>query len=144
MNDHDDYIEAMKMTMSSPINYDDIPASARDAIFSTNIGAGAIGVDSWSGYNTIGSSLRTLSATSNAIRGEMLLVNSEYSSFEALDIGDDEIKRRLCNLIANKLYNSKFIEFTKQQDPKTGRHHIRARAFVTPSGDVQILRKSGY
>lgn len=143
MNDHDDYIEALKMTMSSPINYDDISASARNAIFSTNTGTGAVGVDSWSSYNAIGAA-GPQRITSDAIKGEMLFANAEYSAFEIMDIGDDEIKRRLCTLIANKLYDSKFIEFTKQLNPATGRHNIRARAFMTPSGDVQILRKSGY
>ena len=98
-------------------------------------------VDSWSAHNIVASSLPT---TSYAISGQMLIASAEYSEYEMRHFTDDAIKYRLSQLIADQLYASKYIEFTKQIDQNSGMTYIRARVFVTPNSDVQILRKVGY
>ena len=78
-----------------------------------------------------------------SIRGEMLVVSHTYDDFMINEIGKDDIKRQLAQMLAVELLKSNFIEFTQMKDNLTGRSMIKARAFVTPSDNVQILRTKG-
>lgn len=78
-----------------------------------------------------------------AIKGQMLMVSHHYDDFMINEMGRDEVKRQLAMQIAVELLKSKFIEFTQEKDVFSGKTLVRARAFVTPSNQVQILREKG-
>ena len=83
-------------------------------------------------------------ATENhyAVRGEMLTVAHAYDDFVINEMGKDEIRQQLAMRIAEELLKSKFIEFTQlPQDPFTNKIVVRARAFVVPDKQVQIIRE---
>jgi hypothetical protein len=62
----------------------------------------------------------------------------DYSTLEI------KIKEELVRDIALEMLKSGLIEFTKQNDPTTYTITYRARCFMTPNDQVQILRKNGY
>jgi hypothetical protein len=74
------------------------------------------------------------------IQGRPLIVNYTLGELQSHNLGDDEIKLRLCNEIAAELYKQKMIEFTKEPRHETGDIHYRARIFAVPNSDVQFLR----
>jgi hypothetical protein len=76
---------------------------------------------------------------SNLIKGELLAVSYQYDSFDP-HMDDDGLKKILAHLIAEDLLTSKYIEFTKQEDIVSGKVTARARMYVTPNSDVQIIR----
>ena len=142
MNDHDDYIEALKMAMSSPMKFNDISTSARNSIFGANSTYGTNQVNSWSSHNITATSQPMM--TSHAIQGKMLCAEDHFQEDDFSYISDYEIKMKMVKLIANELFASRCVEFTKKIDPLTGVTTIRARVFVTSDANVQILRKAGY
>ena len=85
------------------------------------------------------------------IQGKMLTVSyaihaMRMESIAGLDKEDkeDKIKHELARQLALKMLKSGMIEFTKQSDPATFTTIFRARCFMTPNDQVQILRKNGY
>ena len=78
-----------------------------------------------------------------AIKGQMLMVSHHYDDFMINEMGRDEVKRQLAMQLAMELLKSKLIEFTQEKDAISGKTLVRARAFVTPSNQVQILREKG-
>ena len=97
---------------------------------------------------TIDGSALTSSTISNvkdyAIKGEMLMVSHIYDDFTINEVGKDEIRRQMAELITRELLASKMMEFTQMTEPITGKKIIKARAFIVPSDQVQILRTNGY
>jgi len=77
------------------------------------------------------------------ISGKMLTVKNTFKD-EMRVIPDDEIKRKMIYELAEEMARSGMIEFTKQNDPTTDTITYRARCFMTPNDQVQILRKNGY
>lgn len=75
-----------------------------------------------------------------AIKGEMLLASHTYDDYMINDMGRDEIRRQLATLIALELLKSNHIEFTQMKDQLSGKTIVKARAFVTPNNQVQIIR----
>ena len=73
----------------------------------------------------------------------MIVISHTYDDFMINEMGKDEIKRCLAQMLAVELLKSNFIEFTQMKNKLTGRSMIKARAFVTPSNNVQILRTKG-
>ena len=57
---------------------------------------------------------------------------------------EDKIKYELARLLMLEMLKSGMIEFTKQSDPATFTTIFRARCFMTPKDQVQILRKNEY
>jgi hypothetical protein len=85
----------------------------------------------------------------HTIQGKMLTVSRSMGMeplTRALDYSTLEIKikEELVRDIALEMLKSGLIEFTKQNDPTTGTITYRARCFMTPNDQVQILRKNGY
>lgn len=79
-----------------------------------------------------------------AIKGQMLMVSHHYDDYFMInEMGRDEVKRQLAMQLAMELLKSKLIEFTQEKDAISGKTLVRARAFVTPSNQVQILREKG-
>lgn len=80
----------------------------------------------------------------HAIKGEMLMAQETFSEALLQDsFTDNDIKRAIANKIVDEMLNSGYIEFTKQTEPHTGNTIVRARVFVLPNSDVQILRING-
>ena len=75
---------------------------------------------------------------SRGMRMEPLTRALDYSTLEI------KIKEDLVRDIALEMLKSGLIEFTKQNDPTTDTITYRARCFMTPNDQVQILRKNGY
>ena len=82
------------------------------------------------------------------IQGKMLTVSRSMriEPLRALDQSTLEIKIKedLVRDIALEMLKSGLIEFTRQSDPTTDTITYRARCFMTPNDQVQILRKNGY
>ena len=87
----------------------------------------------------------TTPAQEYAIKGEMLVVQHTYTDLALVKtrLTDREIKRQLISDIVEKMMDSKFIEFTKAQDPLDFNTIIRARCFLVPDTQVRILRENG-
>ena len=94
-------------------------------------------------YGTI-TAANTINNVQHAIKGQMLLVSSEYEDSVIDIIGKDEVKRKLALDIANELLSCKHIEFTQIKSLSGHTTAVKARVFVVPNGDVQLLRKMGY
>lgn len=83
------------------------------------------------------------------IQGKMLTVSRSMGMLpltRALDYSklENTIKDELVRDIAIEMLKSGLIEFTRQSDPTTDTITYRARCFMTPNDQVQILRKNGY
>lgn len=78
----------------------------------------------------------------NPIKGNMLTVQQTFSEFDSL-ISDPATKRILVEKLVDELMKSNYIYFTKQHDPRTGNVISRARIFVTPNDQTQLLKDSG-
>jgi hypothetical protein len=75
------------------------------------------------------------------IQGQMLTTTLKMSPYEAEQMDDIEVKNRLISLMVREIMDANCIEFTKQQDYANDEIIIRARIFVTPNDDVQLIRK---
>lgn len=81
------------------------------------------------------------------IQGKMITVSNamRMESIEASRLNyEEKIKYELARLLMLEMLKSGMIEFTKQSDPATFTTIFRARCFMTPNDQVQILRKNGY
>ena len=86
----------------------------------------------------------SLDDTFHHISGQMLVASCTLDDFVLSEIGKDEVRRRLAMMLADELLKSKFVVFTQLKDPHDFKTTVRARAFVTPGDQVEILRKAGY
>jgi hypothetical protein len=75
------------------------------------------------------------------IQGQMLTTTLKMSPYEAEQMDDIEVKNRLISLMVREIMDANCIEFTKQEDYANDEIIIRARIFVTPNDDVQLIRK---
>jgi hypothetical protein len=80
-------------------------------------------------------------STDYIIQGQMLTTTLKMSPYEAEQMDDIEIKTRLITLMVREIMDANCIEFTKQEDYANDEIIIRARIFVTPNDDVQLIRK---
>jgi hypothetical protein len=126
--------------MSIPINVNGMPAQV-DILGNITDGpvAGSVGTYTYHAY----------SEPTPTIQGKMLTVSRSMGMqplTRALDYSTLEIKikEELVRDIALEMLKSGLIEFTKQNDPTTDTITYRARCFMTPNDQVQILRKNGY
>ena len=74
----------------------------------------------------------------NGMPAQPLTRALDYSTLEI------KIKEELAIKLALEMLKSGLIEFTRQSDPTTDTITYRARCFMTPNDQVQILRKNGY
>ena len=79
------------------------------------------------------------------IQGKMLTVQFTMSQmeYESKALPSEFIKQKLAHELAELIINN-HIDFTKMVDSNNFDYHFKARAFLVPNGDVQILRQSGY
>jgi hypothetical protein len=80
------------------------------------------------------------------IQGEPVIVSLTLSTYDALNssrINETTIKKELVDKIAKCLYNSKMIEFTKQENLATNEFIFKARIFAVPDDKVRMLRTKG-
>lgn len=82
----------------------------------------------------------TISIADHIIQGKMLVVEYEVTAHEAQFMDDNFIKQMLIKELAQKIYNEKCVEFTKQNDLQSNTIKCRARIYVTPDSNVKILR----
>ena len=118
-----------------PINVNGMPAQV-DILGNITVGGlagGGGGNYTWHAY----------AEPTPTIQGKMLTVKNTFKD-EMRGIPADEIKRKMIYELAEEMARSGLIEFTKQNDPTTDTITYRARCFMTPNDQVQILRKNGY
>jgi hypothetical protein len=81
------------------------------------------------------------------IKGQMVNAQVVVKDFEITQMNLDPdqfkqtMKKRLVEMIAEKLLNEKLVEFTKQEDLHTNETTFRARAYLVQDDKVRILRK---
>jgi hypothetical protein len=80
-------------------------------------------------------------STDYIIQGQMLTTSLTMSPYEAEQMDEHEMKTLLVSKMMREIMDSNCIEFTKQQDYASDEVIIRARIFVTPNDDVQLIRK---
>lgn len=84
-------------------------------------------------------------STVHKIEGEMLIASLTLDQDVIERLGKDEVKRKLAEKIAVAIVENNMVEFTQTAlDPLHFKITIRARAFLVPKADVQLLRKAGY
>jgi hypothetical protein len=78
-----------------------------------------------------------------AIQGKMVVASYRITSLKAIEMTadvKDEIRKTLIHQIADYVLQNKLVEFTQITDPVTLDLLVRARCFITPNDNVQILR----
>jgi hypothetical protein len=81
------------------------------------------------------------------VQGEMLNSQIVVSDSEMIQMMTDPdnfkqtMKKRLAEIIAEKLLENKLVEFTKQEDLHTNETVFRARAYLVKDDKVRTLRK---
>jgi len=80
-------------------------------------------------------------STDYIIQGQMLTTSLTMSPYEAEQMNEHEMKTLLISQMVREIMDANCIEFTKQQDFANDEVIIRARIFVTPNDDVQLIRK---
>ena len=107
-----------------------------------NITVGGLAGGGGGTYNTYAEPTPTISGkmltVSRSMEMKPLMETLDYSTLE------NAIKIELASDIAHEMLKSGLIEFTRQSDPTTDTITYRARCFMTPNDQVQILRKNGY
>ena len=78
------------------------------------------------------------------IQGKMVVVTESYDERQILLTSKDEIKRHIALNLVHEMMKNGSIEFTQQKDHQHMEVVIRARCFVVPNAQVQILREKGY
>lgn len=78
------------------------------------------------------------------IQGKMIVVTEIHDDFQFSAIPKDEIKRQIALKLAYEMMEKGSIEFTQERDPLHMKVMVRARCFVVPNDQVQILREKGY
>ena len=85
------------------------------------------------------------------IQGKMIATQKTISAHELERLGFNtatmdkqhqmEMKSELIELLVREMFVANCIEFTQQKDLASGCVVYRARVFVVPNGDVQLIRK---
>lgn len=83
-------------------------------------------------------------ATHHRIKGRMLTVKREIDKRTLETLSDGDVKAALIGALIDEMRNSGLVEFTKEDMVREDKVVVRARVFVTPNEDVQVLRKAGF
>lgn len=88
--------------------------------------------------------------STHIIQGICLVANYEISVISMITTDsvstkqlEDNVKMELCQQLVRKMFETDCIEFTKLHDTTTDAVKYRARIFVTPNDNVQLLRIHG-
>lgn len=89
--------------------------------------------------------LRYNETADHVIAGKLITTTMVVNEFEAYTFKNEdnfrqELKRKLVAGLANYMVSNGLVETTFESDPRTNNLTIRARCFITPNGDVKILR----
>lgn len=95
------------------------------------------------GSITVASDTSSITFGPKHIEGSMLTVHEIISDYDIITMDEEKIKLKLCKQLAEEMYNSDCIYFTKQLDVTSNTYIIRARCYVVPNGDIQLLLKAG-
>lgn len=80
-----------------------------------------------------------------AIKGEMVIASLSFTDYDSLNLTESEVKARikekLTKQLAEYILENKMVEFTQMTDPSTGDKTVKARCFIVPSGEVQLIRE---
>ena len=109
------------------------------ALSSYNID-GDVTIDS-RGVGDISPGIGVYAPNIETIQGQMITATLEIDEFQMSHMDDVDMKNKVLNSLVNELIAAKCIEFTKQEDYANDEIIIRARIFVTPNDDVQLIRK---
>ena len=113
-----------------------LPPPVRDKFWIDD--TNSFGINSLNAINSPGSlTIQPL----DTIQGKMITAKLEIDERTAVTMDDVALKNKILNMLLNELISAKCIEFTKQQDFANDEVIIRARIFVTPKDDVQLIRK---
>jgi hypothetical protein len=78
------------------------------------------------------------------IKGEMIVTSLIFTEYDALILTESErkarIKEKLAIQLAEYILENKMVEFTQMTDHVTGDITVKARCFLVPSSEVQIIR----
>jgi len=81
----------------------------------------------------------------NLIKGQMITASTYFTHTDAMFLNDQEqkarIKEKLVQQLAELILENKMVEFTQMSDPSTGDKTVKARCFLVPDGQVQIIRE---
>ena len=91
---------------------------------------------------TIGHSF--ISDTLDEVSGQMVLIEKVIDPSSEKIPDKETMKQMLVEGLVQKILQHKFVEYTMQEDFKTGLITYRARAFLTVDDKVRQLRKEGY
>jgi hypothetical protein len=80
------------------------------------------------------------------IKGEMIVVSYKIKEWDTLvkpvkPLDKDDIKKILAGQVAEYILENKMVEFTQSKEPSTGDTIVRARCYLVPSSEVQIIRE---
>jgi hypothetical protein len=79
-----------------------------------------------------------------AYQGKLLKATMDLDVLTTMHFDDPEIKRlikkTLSEHLAKGILENNLVEFTSMDDPLTRTKKIYARCFLTPDGDVKMLR----
>jgi hypothetical protein len=107
----------------------------------------SIGHDPFSAYPTASIDPFDTHGVVASVTGQMLTEQIIISNLEVAQMNMDEtsfkqeMKKRLCMALAEKMLENKLVEFTKQENLQSGEVTFRARAYLTPDSQVRLLRK---
>jgi hypothetical protein len=99
-------------------------------------------------YDPNSFTLGSIGTVEDFIQGEMINAQVIVKDFEITEMMMDPdnfkqtMKKRLVEIIAEKLLSNKLVEFTKQEDLHTNETTFRARAHLVKDDKVRILRKT--
>ena len=75
-----------------------------------------------------------------AIKGRMVVASLVFDESKMIHMSKDEIKKNLAVQLADEMLSGSYIDYTQSNDLINLSVMVRARAFVLPNGDVQLLR----
>ena len=79
------------------------------------------------------------------IKGEMLLASMTFNSYQTFDMSESErkshIKETLSKELAHYILENKMVEFTQLKSPIADEITVKARCFLVPSSEVQLIRE---
>jgi hypothetical protein len=84
--------------------------------------------------------IKDIAMSGKLVMATLQIPEYEYQQISAISPIRDKIRHDLAMQIANTLLDNKLIETTSIMDTHSGDRIIRARCYVAPDSDVQVLR----
>lgn len=90
----------------------------------------------------------TFNPNDTIVKGQMVSVSFVMTQSEVIHMQMDStdfkntVKKKLCQLMAEKMYKENLFSFTMLQSPQDYGQTFFARMFVTPNDQTQIIRQT--